>query len=194
MQLLSLNYAFIILCVSCNGYCPRAVNFISKKWSMTSTVHGKNKMCDSCFVWSLWIGICSAVEQELLQESSSVVQAVYKISCNSSGRMGSSTFWKLSNSLYFTKFRNNGLAEQKQHFLNLSYSTWMYTGEFEIVNFLFEDIIVRLSLIINACITQVFHRWQWIPSTRQTKRFKKKEKEVYWKIISVNIITFESLK
>ena len=116
MQLLSLNYAFIILCVSCNGCCPRVVNFFTKKWTMTSTVHGKNIVCDSCFVWSLWIGICSAVEQEVLQESSSVVQAVYKISCNSSGRMGSSTFWKLSNSLYFTKFRNNGLAEQKQRF------------------------------------------------------------------------------
>ena len=65
MQLLSLNYAFIILCVSCNGCCPRVVNFFTKKWTMTSTVHGKNIMCDSCFVWSLWIGICSAVEQEV---------------------------------------------------------------------------------------------------------------------------------
>lgn len=115
----SVNAAFILelrlfysLCLL-QWLSPPCCQLFSNKWSMTSTVHGKNKMCDSCFVWSHWIGICSAVEQEVLQESSSVVQVVYKISCNGSGRMGSSSspfhdlslakegrsFWKLNNSL-----------------------------------------------------------------------------------------------
>ena len=53
----------------------------------------------------------------------------------------------------------------------------MYTSEFEIVNVVFEDSFVRLSLVIDTCITQVFRWWQWIQSPAgQTKRFKKREK------------------
>ena len=73
MQSSSLNYALPILWVSYNGYRPLVVNFFSKKSSMTSTVHKKNKMCDSCFVWDFWVEMYSAAEQQILQESSELI-------------------------------------------------------------------------------------------------------------------------